>query len=130
MEMDLKPTQSKQESEKRLTEFYAKAAELVWLIGTTQPLKRGSGTVAEWLLGIIHLHHGMQPPTLKTDFPQLDVLDLTFPLSDYKSFFTYFFEPSTLPEHLRSIPNSKESLFKQMENLYREKYQLEAKAKA
>jgi len=47
MEMDLKPTQSKQESEKRLTEFYAKAAELVWLIGTTQPLKRGSGTVAE-----------------------------------------------------------------------------------
>jgi len=130
MGMDLKPSQSKQEHEKRLTDFYSKAAELMWLIGTTQPLKRGSGTVAEWLLGIIHLRHAMEPPTLKTHFPQLDVLDLTFPLNDYKLFFTYFFEPSTLPEHLRSIPYSNASLFKQMENLYREKYQLEAKSKA
>jgi len=104
--------------EKRLDEFYAATAELVWLIGNTTPLERGSGTVAEWLLGIVHLHHGLEPPVLKTQFPQLDVLDITFPLSDYKDFFTYFFEASTLPPHIRWPDLSSKSIFAQMDELY------------
>jgi len=93
--------QAQKNYEKQLDEFYADAAELVWLIGTTTPLERGSGTVAEWMLGLVFLQNGLELPVLKTEFPQLDVLDLTFPLSDYKDFFTYFFEPSTLPEHIK-----------------------------
>lgn len=108
---------SKPKGQDRLTEFYSKAAELVWLIGTTQPLGNGSGTFAEWMLAIVHLKHGMNPPILKTDFPQLDVLDITFPLSEYQKFFPYFFEQSTIPEHLRK-PDSEESLLAQMEKLY------------
>lgn len=98
--------------------FYDLTAELVWLIGNTQPLKRGSGTFAEWMLGIVHLKHGMNPPILKTDFPQLDVLNITFPLSDYKRLFTHFFEQSTLAETMRR-PDSNEPLLKQMEKYYK-----------
>jgi len=104
----------------QLNAFYAKAAELVWLIGNTTPLERGSGTVAEWLLAIVHMQHGLEPPVLKPEFPQLDVLDITFPLSDYKTLFTYFFEPATLPEHMRNRwPDlSAKSTFAQLEELY------------
>lgn len=96
------PSAAEKEAYKQcLNEFYAKTAELVWLIGNTQPLIRGTGTVAEWMLGIVHLYHGMEPPTLKTEFPQLDVLDITFPPDKYPKIFPYFFEQSTLPEELR-----------------------------
>ena len=122
MALDLKKpkeitAQTIKKHESQLTEFYAKAAELVWLVGNSAPLRRGSGTMAEWLFAIIHLQHGLEPPLLKTEFPQLDVLDITFPLSDYKRFFTYFFEPSTIPTHLRR-PALSQSLASQMEALY------------
>jgi len=104
--------------EKKLHEFYEIAAELVWLVGNTTPLMRGTGTVAEWLLGIVHLQHGLEPPVLKTQFPQLDVLDITFPLSDYKDFFTYFFEQSTLPLRTKWLDMSSISTFGQMKALY------------
>lgn len=103
----------------KLTEFYSNAAELVWLIGNTQPMDRGSGTFVELMFAIIHLHHDLQPPILKLDFPQLDLLNITFPLSDYKYFFPYFFEPSTIPEHLRFKDISPlVPLSTQMEQLY------------
>ncbi len=86
--------------QKNLTKFYETIAELVSYIGKNQPLARGSGTYAEFMLAILHLHHGLQPPILKLIFPQLDVLDITFPTSDYKYFFPHFFEPSTIPKHL------------------------------
>lgn len=107
--------------QQQLDAFYENAAELVWLIGNTTPLERGSGTVAEWLLAIVHRQHGLEPPVLKTDFPQIDCLDITFPLSDYKHFFTYFFEPSTLPEHIKWPDLSGKSLMAQMEFLYADK---------
>jgi len=126
MAFDLKKPKDKSKAsqevyEKSLEEFYRKAAELVWLIGNTTPLERGSGTVAEWLLGIVHLQHGLEPPVLKTQFPQLDVLDITFPLSDYKDFFTYFFEPSSLPMRTKWKDMSSLSLLAQMEALYKAK---------
>jgi len=105
--------------ERRLDRFYKTAAKLVWLIGNTTPLSRGSGTVAEWLLGIVCLKNGLQPPVLKPQFPQLDVLDITFPLSDYQEIFTYFFEPSSLPPHMKWPDDLSEvSIFAQMEILY------------
>lgn len=109
----------KKPSNKKLTQFYSLAAELVWLIGNTQPMHRGSGTVAEIMLALVHMRHGFKLPMLKTEFPQLDVLDITFPLSDYKFFFTYFFEPSTIPEHLRfSSISSALSVEDQIKELY------------
>jgi len=108
--------------EQQLDEFYRTTAELVWLIGNTTPLIRGSGTVAEWLLGIVCLHNGLEPPVLKTQFPQLDVLDITFPLSDYKDFFTYFFEPSSLPPHIKWPDLSSKTTFEQMHKLYTAKH--------
>lgn len=108
----------------QLNAFYANAAELVWLIGNTTPLERGSGTLAEWLLGIVHLQNGLEPPVLKTQFPQLDVLNITFPLSDYKKFFTYFFEPSTLPQHIKWPDLSSKPLVDQMEILYRREFSI------
>lgn len=123
MSLDLRTPQentpkASKDYENRLDAFYSKAAELVWLIGNTQPMKRGSGTVAEWLLAIVHLKHGLEPPLLKPDFPQLDVLDISFPLSDYKRFFTYFFEPSTLPSHIMWPNLSSKPVSAQLETLY------------
>lgn len=123
MELDLtKPLQNTPQAIKKyqneLTKLYSKVCELVWLIGNSTPLLRGSGTVAEWLLAIVFIQHGLEPPLLKTEFPQLDVLDITFPLSDYKRLFPYFFEPSTIPEHLRRPAMSQQSLPAQMKALY------------
>lgn len=106
------------ENETKFTEFYVIMAELVWLIGNSQPLNRGSGSFAELIMVIIHLHHHLLPPILKLDFPQLDVLDITFPLSDYKKIFTYFFEPSTVPAHLKKTAVSSESVFTQLRQWY------------
>jgi len=116
-----KSVASQEAYEKSLEGFYRKAAELVWLVGNTTPLERGSGTVAEWLLGIVHLQHGLEPPVLKTQFPQLDVLDITFPINDYKDFFTYFFEPSSLPMKTKWKDMSSLPVFNQMEALYKAK---------
>jgi len=121
MKMDLKLKPGANEDEVKLHQeklklFYGKAAQLVWLIGNTQPLKRGSGTVAEWLLAFVHMHHGLKPPVLKLEFPQLDVLDISFPLSDYKKMFTYFFEQGTLPAFMRrpDIPGSPREQIQQL----------------
>lgn len=104
---------------KQLTRFYAETAELLWLTGNTQPLKRGSGSYAELLFGILHLRHGLQTPILKLEFPQLDVLNISIPLSDYKKMFTYFFEPCTIPEHLHFNISSSLSIEDQLEAVYK-----------
>ena len=91
-----------EKNRENMTEFYSSLAELLWLIGNTQPYFRGSGTLAEIMFGIMHIHHGIDPPVLKLEFPQIDVLDISFPVSDYKQFFTSFFEPSSLHECLRT----------------------------
>jgi hypothetical protein len=86
-----------------LVAFYKKAAKLVWLIGNTQPLNRGSGTVAEWFFGIVYRNQGINPPILKKKNPQLDVLNISYPLSDYENDknFLSFFEQESLEECLR-----------------------------
>lgn len=103
----------------KLVEFYSNVAELVWLIGNTTPLRRGSGTFAEMMFAIVHLWFDLQIPILRVEFPQLDVLDLSVPLQDYKYIFTYFFEPSTLPETVRITNISPElGVEEQMKKLY------------
>lgn len=106
----------------KLTVFYEKLAELSWLIGNTQPLERGTGSFAETVVALMHVHHGLNPPILKNDFPQLDVLNITFPLETYKNIFPYFFEPSTVPKHLRSFTNIPEmeklSISQQIQHLF------------
>lgn len=94
--MDFKETSKK--------EFYSAVAELVWLVGNSQPMLRGSGSIAEIMLAVVHIHHGLQPPVLKLEFPQLDVLDISFPLDDYKYIFPYLFERITLPPDLKLSP--------------------------
>lgn len=123
MKMNLKsPTLATDQKayEENIKDFYAKTAELVWLMGNTQPLSRGSGTVSEILLAVLHHHHGLQPPILKREFPQLDVLNITVPLEDYKKLFTYFFEPETTPEcvHYFDLSWSTLPIGKQMELAY------------
>lgn len=103
-----------------LTLFYAQATQLVWLIGNTQPLDRGSGSAAELTLKAIFEFHGLQAPILKPEFPQLDVLDITFPLDDYIKLFPYFCEPSSLPEHLRKSSLSHLSANEQLIAFYKE----------
>lgn len=103
---------------KNTVELYSSMAELVWLIGNTQPMERGSGSFAEVMLAVLHLHHGLKPPVLKVEFPQLDVLDISFPLNDYKKLFAYFFEPSTIPESLRQPSLSSLSMDEQLKVLY------------
>lgn len=104
MDLNIPNKNKQQEIEKykvKLRGFYSELAELVWLIGNTQPLKRGSGTFAELVFAILHIRHSLQVPILKLEFPQLDVLDIIFPLDDYKAFFPYcFYVQSTLSEHL------------------------------
>ncbi len=103
-----------------LTEFYKKAAEMVWLIGNTQPLQRGSGSVAELMLILIHKIHNLKPPILRLEFPQLDVLDISFPLADYIKLFPKFFEPSTVPMHLAVTPEEQiGSVSDQLSKMYK-----------
>lgn len=103
--MDLSAGRKYFDYQDKLTVFYEKLAELSWLIGNTQPLQRGTGSFAETVVALMHVHHGLNPPILKNDFPQLDVLNITFPLETYKKIFPYFFESSTIPKHLRSFTN-------------------------
>ena len=103
-----------------LTEFYKKAAEMVWLIGNTQPLQRGSGSVAELMLILIHKIHNLKPPILRLEYPQLDVLDISFPLADYIKLFPKFFEPSTVPMHLAATPEEQiGSVSEQLSKMYK-----------
>lgn len=108
------------ENKEQLTQFYANATKLVWLIGNTQPLKRGSGSVAELTLMAIFKFRGLQAPILKIEFPQLDVLDITFPLDDYIKLFPYFCESSSLPKHLRKPSLSHLSVNEQIKSYYNE----------
>ncbi|STY25365.1 hypothetical protein [Legionella taurinensis] len=120
--MDLSAAGKYSDYQDKLTVFYEKLAELSWLIGNTQPLQRGTGSFAETVVALMHVHHGLNPPVLKNDFPQLDVLNITFPLETYKKIFPYFFDSSTIPKHLRSFTNlpdlEKRSIAQQMHCLF------------
>lgn len=108
---------------KELQAFYATIAELVWLIGNTQPLRRGTGTYVEELLGILTKSRELPQPILKVKYPQIDVLDITFPLSDYKYFFPYFFERQSLPMQMRPPELSDSlSLFDEVKEIYQRKH--------
>lgn len=104
--------------EDQMTAFYSKAVELVWLIGNTQPFERGSGTIAEWLFGLIHLYHDIVAPTLTTQFPQLDMNNIVFPLSDYIRDFLAFRDQKTVPEHFRRKDLVGKPAREQLEILY------------
>lgn len=108
------------EYQRGLTQFYAEAAQLVWLIGNTTPLQRGSGSVAELTLKTIFEAQGLRAPTLKLAFPQLDVLDISFPQDDYVKLFTYFCEPSSLPLFLQKPSLSYLSASEQLVAYYNE----------
>lgn len=118
--LDKMQTLPKDPSPEQLTDFYSDAAQLVWLIGNTTPLGRGSGSVAELTLKAIFEFHGLQAPILKPEFPQLDVLDITFPLDDYIKLFPYFCEPSSLPKHLQKPTLPHLSAVEQIETYYNE----------
>ncbi len=75
--------------------FHQEAIKLIWLIGNTTPVNRGSGTVAEWAWALVHIHHGLRVPVLKKEYPQLDVLDITLPLDYFQNNWRQFFEPAT-----------------------------------
>lgn len=91
---------------------------MVWLIGNTQPMRRGSGTVAELFLAVVHLHHGRNPPILKLNYPQLDVLDISFPCDDYDQLFPNFFEPQTIPPGLQCQLSPTQSTEDELAQLY------------
>lgn len=112
--------QEAKEYENELTQFYQDAARLAWLIGNTTPMLRGSGSIAELTLKAIFEIQGLQAPTLKTEFPQLDVLDILIPLDDYIKLFPYFFEPSSLPKHLRKPCLTPLSAGEQLKHYYNE----------
>lgn len=114
------------EYQNKLTIFYEKLAELSWLIGNTQPLERGTGTYAESIVALMHVRHGFKPPILKNNFPQLDVLNITFPLDTYKKIFPYFFEPLTIPKFMRLIDDEKIEMLPISEQI---RHYLQAKSK-
>jgi ankyrin repeat protein len=86
--------------EKNISQFYIFLSQFLWLTGNTQALLRGTGTVVEILFAILHYRQYLKLPLLQLAFSQLDVLDLTFPKTDYMALFPYFFEPSTISKHL------------------------------
>ncbi len=76
--------------------FYNQLIRLIWLIGNTTPLNRGSGTVVEWTWALAHMYHGLSVPLLKKTNPQLDPIGLTLLLREYQEHFREFFEPETI----------------------------------
>ena len=76
--------------------FYNELIRLIWLIGNTTPLTRGSGTVVEWTWALAHMYHGLSVPLLKKINPQLDPIGLTLLLQEYQEYFREFFEPETI----------------------------------
>lgn len=57
---------------------------------------------------------------LKKEFPQLDPLNITFPLSDFQKLFPYFFEQNTLPDQVRiADPLRNEPVDIQMKDQYK-----------
>jgi hypothetical protein len=96
---------------KSFQEFYDILAENIWLIGNSTLYHRGSSKYVEQWLTYIHLKHGLlDTPILKKrvclqgvdiDGPQLDCLDISYPLSLYKQDFLQFFEPGSLHEMAR-----------------------------
>ncbi len=102
---------------KSLETFYDYVIELIWLIGQTTPAIRGSGKLAEQCLTMIHLKHNLRTPILDLKNPQLDVLDITFPLSIYKKRFFNFFEKESIHPLLSlSVPEEKSALFTKPSN--------------
>jgi hypothetical protein len=112
--------------EKNITWYYANLAKLLWLMGNTQALDRGTGTVVEILNAVIHYRHQLAPPVLQVEFPQFDVLNITFPFKEYhEQLFPHFFEPSTMPKHILTRQHKELNLLsalKQVTYLYKKMY--------
>lgn len=86
-----------------LKAFYDNVIETVWLLGNITPVARGTGKLVEQWFTMAHLKHGLRTPILDLANPQIDVLNITLPLSVYKERFFQFFERESLPEPVREL---------------------------
>ncbi|MCL9682960.1 hypothetical protein [Legionella maioricensis] len=86
-----------------LMEFYDKVIETIWLLGNLTPTVRGTGKTVEQWFTMAHLQHGLRTPALQLKNPQLDVLNITLPLSLYKQRFFQYFEPESLPRPIAQM---------------------------
>ncbi len=81
-----------------LKAFYDPVIETIWLLGNTTPVIRGTGKLVEQIFTMAHLRHDLRTPLLRLANPQIDVLNISYPLSVYKKRFLYkFFELESLP---------------------------------
>jgi len=76
-------------------QFYDRVIEFIWLMGNTTPMRRGTGCYVEQFLAFFHRFHGLPLPKIKRGL-QLDCLNLTFDLPNYKYIFLSFFELHSL----------------------------------
>ncbi len=76
--------------------FYRSLIQLVWLIGNTSPLTRGTGSVVESMWAFVHRYWNLPVPILKKEYPQFDVINISSPLETYQNVWSRYFEPPTL----------------------------------
>lgn len=81
---------------KHRAQFYDSLIKLVWLIGNTTPLTRGTGSVVEGIWAFSHRYWNCPVPILKKQFPQFDVINLSCNLKNFQKKWSCYFEPSTL----------------------------------
>ncbi len=93
---DLFQTVLTQNPNDKPNEFYKSLIGLVWLIGNTTPLNRGTGSVVESLWAFVHRYWNLDVPILKKEYPQFDVINISSILSTYQDIWRRYFSPSTL----------------------------------
>ena len=77
-------------------QFYRSLIKLVWLIGNTTPLTRGTGSVVESMWAFVHRYWNLPVPILKKEYPQFDVINISSPLEPYQNIWARYFSPPTL----------------------------------
>lgn len=86
-----------------LLEYYDKVIETTWLLGNLTPTMRGTSKTVEQWFTMAHVHQHLRTPILRLENPQLDVLNITLPLSIYKERFFDYFEPESLPRPIAEM---------------------------
>jgi hypothetical protein len=86
-----------------LQAFYDKVVEMIWLLGNITPVHKGTGKLVEQWLAMAHIQHHLRTPLIDHKNPQIDVLDITLPLSLYKERFFEFFELTSLPRPIAEM---------------------------
>lgn len=77
-------------------QFYRELIKLIWLIGNTTPLTRGTGTIVESMWAFVHRYWNLPVPILKKEYPQFDVINISSQLETYQNIWPRYFEPSSL----------------------------------